>query len=621
MEKRLLSTWLFLLCLVHGNAQVNGYAEVTAISSNVLMIGSQDETYDVFGSGDFVLIYQAQDNVVTDFSSTPSFGAVSSVESAGLYEILQVSSVSRSGGAISSITLNTAPSINFRFNTHSQVQVITFPTLGSPNYTTTSDIYALDWNGAYGGIIGFNVEHTLTLQHNIIADFAGFRGGAKNVGGTSSCDSTTYFNQQNAQFAYKGEGIYKRTSANYEGARGRLATGGGGGNPHNGGGGGGGNFSQGGLGGPGWGSGSTPCSRHAGGYGGAALKNDISSMRVFMGGGGGSGEGNNNKATAGGNGGGLIFIDADTIRTTGSCSGLTISANGQVITTGSGNDGAGGGGAGGSIVFNVDHFDINTTCPLTISANGGNGGDVTHQHPHGGGGGGGMGVIYFSIAEPSVGVTVSTDPGDGGLNRNNSSTDVAENGTGTPSVGEGVFDDENDIALPVELVYFAGQYRDSYVQLQWTTASELNNSHFEVWRKSHDSDWELAGHVEGNGTSLKTNHYNFSDRLGSEHEVMYYRLRQVDFDGTSNLSDVISLRIKDLTPHLSAYPNPANQEMYVTGIGLGEFQLFSQVGQLVAHGNLNVSNKIDLYHLPVGTYLLRVQSQVGPQSIPIRIAR
>ena len=61
-----------------------------------------------------------------------------------------------------------------------------FPTLGSPDYITTANIGALNWDGDIGGVVAFNVAGVLTLAHNISADVAGFRGGNANADGNSA---------------------------------------------------------------------------------------------------------------------------------------------------------------------------------------------------------------------------------------------------------------------------------------------------------------------------------------------------------------------------------------------------------------------------------------------------
>ena len=71
--------------------------------------------------------------------------------------------------------------------------------------------------------------------------------------------------------------------------------------------------------------------------------------------------------------------------------------------------------------------------------------------------------------------------------------------------------------MPVELVSFTANVIDDYVQLNWSTASEINNKGFEILRKEisengEESDWEQIGFVDGNGTSTKIQNYSFIDK-------------------------------------------------------------------------------------------------------------
>lgn len=88
--------------------------------------------------------------------------------------------------------------------------------------------------------------------------------------------------------------------------------------------------------------------------------------------------------------------------------------------------------------------------------------------------------------------------------------------------------------LPVELLYF----RVNGDVLEWATASEENNSHFEVERSVDGRDFLAIGKVEGNGTTSERNEYKYNIPQGAA----YYRLKQVDFDGAYEYSDVVFSR-------------------------------------------------------------------------------
>lgn len=110
--------------------------------------------------------------------------------------------------------------------------------------------------------------------------------------------------------------------------------------------------------------------------------------------------------------------------------------------------------------------------------------------------------------------------------------------------------------LPVELISFNGQLDNNKIQLKWITASELNNSHFEILRSVDGLTFQKISTVKGNGTTSQLQQYEFEDRhylSGSN----YYRLKQVDYDGAFELSEIIRVNA-DLIENvnLSLYPNP-----------------------------------------------------------------
>ena len=139
-----------------------------------------------------------------------------------------------------------------------------------------------------------------------------------------------------------------------------------------------------------------------------------------MGGGGGGGQQNDNAGSAGGNGGGIIFLKADKIITSGTCSpARKITANGDTPPN-SGLDGAGGAGAGGLIYMQVNTYSTVSACSLNISVNGGNGATANAAAVHGGGGAGSQGVIIFSGNTPTTNVLATANNGTPGCNDNSS---------------------------------------------------------------------------------------------------------------------------------------------------------------------------------------------------------
>jgi hypothetical protein len=143
------------------------------------------------------------------------------------------------------------------------------------------------------------------------------------------------------------------------------------------------------------------------------------------------------------------------------------------------------------------------------------------------------------------------------------------------------------VIIPVELVSFNASVIGSSVKLDWATATETNNSGFEVQRKSENSAWEKIGFVEGAGTTTERKQYTYTDKLSASSGKYFYRLRQIDFDGTSNFSAVVSADISAPVEFKlnQNYPNPFNPSTTVSftipKASNVKLSIYNQIGQQV----------------------------------------
>lgn len=112
--------------------------------------------------------------------------------------------------------------------------------------------------------------------------------------------------------------------------------------------------------------------------------------------------------------------------------------------------------------------------------------------------------------------------------------------------------------VPVELASFTGTFSNNEIILKWETASETNNHGFEIQRKM-GSEFERIGFVEGNGTTTEPQSYNFIDE-NIKNGTYYYRLKQIDFDGTFEYSNEITVEVNIPVYYFLSqnYPNPFN---------------------------------------------------------------
>jgi hypothetical protein len=114
--------------------------------------------------------------------------------------------------------------------------------------------------------------------------------------------------------------------------------------------------------------------------------------------------------------------------------------------------------------------------------------------------------------------------------------------------------------VPVELISFNASVNENNVKLNWITATELNNSGFEIEKRTQNSEnWSKIGFVRGNGTTTEINYYSYTDQ-NLIAESYSYRLKQVDLDGTYEYSNIVYVEIITPTEYeLSQnYPNPFN---------------------------------------------------------------
>lgn len=121
------------------------------------------------------------------------------------------------------------------------------------------------------------------------------------------------------------------------------------------------------------------------------------------------------------------------------------------------------------------------------------------------------------------------------------------------------------VYIPVELASFSATTVGKSVQLNWSTASETNNMGFEIQRASSKTSplqgWEKIDFVEGKGNTTEIQYYTFTDHFALDcTHTLYYRLKQIDFDGTFNYSNTIEVELYGLISFEleQNYPNPFN---------------------------------------------------------------
>jgi hypothetical protein len=122
--------------------------------------------------------------------------------------------------------------------------------------------------------------------------------------------------------------------------------------------------------------------------------------------------------------------------------------------------------------------------------------------------------------------------------------------------------------LPVEFLYFKAEYNamTRSGDLTWSTAQEWENDRFEVERSVNNvKDWETIGQLQGAGYADSPVAYDFQDRkLPLAGGNIFYRLKQVDFNGTATYSDTKAIKVEAVagTTFWRVYPNPTNGQPF-----------------------------------------------------------
>lgn len=129
--------------------------------------------------------------------------------------------------------------------------------------------------------------------------------------------------------------------------------------------------------------------------------------------------------------------------------------------------------------------------------------------------------------------------------------------------------------LPISLLSFEGIRAKGRVDLKWITLSEKENDYFTVEKSINGREFIAIGRINGAGTTTLPQHYSYRDQ-DNEEPLLYYRIRQTDYDGTYTLSHIISLRRNNLRDfQMTIYPNPSTGEQMILKVnGLWEDATF-----------------------------------------------
>jgi hypothetical protein len=143
--------------------------------------------------------------------------------------------------------------------------------------------------------------------------------------------------------------------------------------------------------------------------------------------------------------------------------------------------------------------------------------------------------------------------------------------------------------IPVELLSLSAYHINGSVTVLWRTASETNCAGYEVQRSPDQALWHPAGYVPGHGTTAQEFAYSYVDDLPpgiATTQTLFYRLRQIDYDGNFAYSPVVEVSIGAVPQTLAlnaAYPNPASDRISVRytlpDAGTARIAVYAMTGQ------------------------------------------
>lgn len=172
------------------------------------------------------------------------------------------------------------------------------------------------------------------------------------------------------------------------------------------------------------------------------------------------------------------------------------------------------------------------------------------------------------------------------------------------------------VGLPIELYRFQANCKGDYIQVDWTTASEINNDRFELYKSSDAKNWTKIYTVKGQGTKSTATNYSYDD---FESQSGYYKLKDIDFNGKISESYIISSSCIEIEK-TSIYPNPV-QDNFILETPFVEnttYRIMDMKGNELLKGNLlSQKSLISLKDLSSGIYLLEIDKKNQVERIKI----
>lgn len=166
--------------------------------------------------------------------------------------------------------------------------------------------------------------------------------------------------------------------------------------------------------------------------------------------------------------------------------------------------------------------------------------------------------------------------------------------------------------LPIELLDFSGNCVFNGVQLNWSTATEVDNEYFLIEKSSNGTEWQYVAKLPGNGTTGTVHYYTHTDYEVNSNELSYYRLLQVDKDQTTTIFKAIDIHCGNtISDQMVLSSNPASTQLNLM-VSVKDLSVNSSIkvmdnfGQIVMETKINVIKGLNTFAFPMdvapGTY-------------------
>lgn len=162
--------------------------------------------------------------------------------------------------------------------------------------------------------------------------------------------------------------------------------------------------------------------------------------------------------------------------------------------------------------------------------------------------------------------------------------------------------------LPITLTYFKGKTINLHSNLlEWSTSMEINNDYFTIERSEDAFEFSVIGTVNGSGNSTVINNYHLIDD-NPVNGINYYRLKQTDFNGDYQYSEIIALNNKFSGINIFVSNNMLHINTDQTSLNV-IIKIFDVTGREVLESEIKTANVIDLYQFNDGVYIYQMTSE------------